>query len=82
MIFGLYYNTPLIYGCEKSGLFKAFSDHVLHRLQIPLHQRNDHKIRVTLLSRETQYRKILNENELLKALKENPEYKVKKVKLQ
>lgn len=82
MIFGLYYNTPLIYGCEKSGLFKAFSDHVLHRLQIPLHGRKDRKIRVTLLSRDTQYRKILNEDELLKALKENSEYRVRKVKSQ
>ncbi|XP_034178516.2 EGF-domain O-GlcNAc transferase isoform X2 [Osmia lignaria lignaria] len=79
MIFGLYYNTPLIYGCEKSGLFKAFGDHLLHRLRIPLHERKNQRIRVTLLSRDTQYRKILNEDELVKALKENPEYKVRKV---
>ncbi|CAL7950413.1 unnamed protein product [Xylocopa violacea] len=79
MIFGLYYNTPLIYGCENSGLFKAFGDHVLHRLHIPLHERKSQRIRVTLLSRDTQYRNILNEDELVKALKENPEYKVKKV---
>ncbi|XP_060823909.1 EGF domain-specific O-linked N-acetylglucosamine transferase isoform X2 [Bombus pascuorum] len=79
MIFGLYYNTPLIYGCEKSGLFKAFGDHVLHRLRIPHHERKDQRIRVTLLSRDTQYRRILNEDELAKALKENPEYKVRKV---
>ncbi|XP_071867381.1 EGF-domain O-GlcNAc transferase isoform X2 [Bombus fervidus] len=79
MIFGLYYNTPLIYGCEKSGLFKAFGDHVLHRLRIPHHERKDQRIRVTLLSRDTQYRRILNEDELTKALKENPEYKVRKV---
>nr|XP_033206078.1 EGF domain-specific O-linked N-acetylglucosamine transferase isoform X2 [Bombus vancouverensis nearcticus] len=79
MIFGLYYNTPLIYGCEKSGLFKAFGDHVLHRLRIPHHGRKNQRIRVTLLSRDTQYRRILNEDELTKALKENPEYKVRKV---
>ncbi|XP_076388941.1 EGF-domain O-GlcNAc transferase isoform X2 [Megachile rotundata] len=79
MIFGLYYNTPVIYGCEKSGLFKAFGDHVLHRLRIPLHERKNQRIRVTLLSRDTQYRRILNEDELVKALKENPEYKVRKV---
>ncbi|XP_033334181.1 EGF-domain O-GlcNAc transferase isoform X2 [Megalopta genalis] len=79
MIFGLYYNTPLIYGCENSGLFKAFGDHVLHRLRIPLHERKNQRIRVTLLSRDTQYRRILNEDELVKALKENPEYKVRKV---
>lgn len=34
---------------------------------------------MTLLSRDTQYRKILNEDELVKALKENTEYRVKKV---
>ncbi|XP_017766635.1 PREDICTED: EGF domain-specific O-linked N-acetylglucosamine transferase [Eufriesea mexicana] len=79
MIFGLYYNTPLIYGCENSGLFKAFGDHVLHRLRIPLHERKNQRIRITLLSRDTQYRKILNEDELVNALKENPEYKVRKV---
>ncbi|XP_011298968.1 EGF domain-specific O-linked N-acetylglucosamine transferase isoform X2 [Fopius arisanus] len=79
MIFGLYYNTPLIYGCEKSGLFKAFSEHILHRLNIPLRERKSDKIRVTLLSRDTRYRRILNEDELVEALKKNPEYKVKKV---
>lgn len=78
MIFGLYYNTPLIYGCEKSGLFKAFGDHVLHRLRIPHHERKNQRVRVTLLSRDTHYRRILNEDELVKALKENPEYKVRK----
>ncbi|XP_015604766.1 EGF domain-specific O-linked N-acetylglucosamine transferase isoform X2 [Cephus cinctus] len=79
MIFGLYYNTPLIYGCEKSGLFRAFGHHILHRLRIPLHQRKTPKIRVTLLSRDTQYRQILNEDQLVKALREIPHYKVKKV---
>lgn len=69
-----------IYGCENSGLFKAFGDHVLHRLRIPLHERKNQRIRITLLSRDTQYRKILNEDELVNALKENPEYKVRKVK--
>ncbi|XP_066593339.1 EGF domain-specific O-linked N-acetylglucosamine transferase isoform X2 [Prorops nasuta] len=78
-IFGLYYNTPLIYGCERSGLFKAFSDHILHRLQIPLLDRKNRKIRVTLLSRDTQYRRILNEDELVNALSQDPEYQVRKV---
>lgn len=68
-----------IYGCEKSGLFKAFSEHLLHRLRIPLHVRKSPKIRVTLLSRDTRYRKILNEDELVDALKENPDYRVRKV---
>lgn len=79
MIFGLYYNTPIIYGCEKSGLFHAFSQHVLHRLRIPLHKRNNNRIRVTLLSRDTKYRKILNEDELIKTLQKNDDYLVKRV---
>ncbi|XP_067003834.2 EGF domain-specific O-linked N-acetylglucosamine transferase isoform X2 [Anabrus simplex] len=79
MIFGLYYNTPIIWGCEKSGLFHAFSKHILHRLQIPEQKRNNTKIRITLLSRDTTYRRILNEEELLNALKENPEYEVNRV---
>jgi len=79
MIFGLYYNTPLIWGCEKSGLFHAFSKHILHRLKIPLHKRSDTKIRVALLSRETAYRRILNEKELIEGLRKNPDYIVKRV---
>lgn len=79
MIFGLYYNTPLIYGCEGSGLFHAFSKHVLHRLRIPFHQRNDGKIRITILSRDTKHRKIINENELVEAIAQNGGYSVQKV---
>ncbi|KAJ0181813.1 hypothetical protein K1T71_002535 [Dendrolimus kikuchii] len=79
MIFGLYYNTPLIYGCQRSGLFHAFSKHILHSLQIKLHPRNDDKIRVTLLSRGTTYRGILNENDILSALSNLEGYSVKRV---
>lgn len=79
MIFGLYYNTPLIYGCEKSGLFNAFSKHILHRLKIALYKRKDKKLRITFLSRNTQYRNVLNEDELIDRLKENDEYSVQKV---
>ena len=79
MIFGLYYNTPIIYGCENSGLFHAFSEHVLHRLKIPFHNRENRKIRITLLARDTKYRRILNEDELVEAIAENPNYEVEKV---
>lgn len=79
MIFGLYYNTPVIYGCEKSGLFHAFSKHILHRLRIPLIERKKSKIRVTLLSRGTKYRQILNEDELFEGLKGNGNYDVRRV---
>ncbi|XP_078241236.1 EGF domain-specific O-linked N-acetylglucosamine transferase isoform X2 [Pogona vitticeps] len=34
MRYGLFYNTPLISGCHGTGLFRAFSQHVLHRLNI------------------------------------------------
>ncbi|XP_045146057.1 EGF domain-specific O-linked N-acetylglucosamine transferase [Echinops telfairi] len=34
MRYGLFYNTPLISGCRNTGLFRAFSQHVLHRLNI------------------------------------------------
>lgn len=79
MIFGLYYNTPIIYGCEKSGLFRAFSQHILHRLKIPFHERKDKKVRITLLSRATKYRRILNEEQLLKALQKDADLSVQKV---
>ncbi|EFA03354.1 EGF domain-specific O-linked N-acetylglucosamine transferase [Tribolium castaneum] len=79
MIFGLYYNTPIIYGCENSGLFQAFSQHILHRLKIPFHPRNNRKIRITLLARDTKYRRILNEDELVEALAKNHDYEVQKV---
>lgn len=37
------------------------------------------KLRITLLSRETKYRKILNEDELLDELKKDSRYNVKRV---
>lgn len=79
MIFGLYYNTPVIYGCENSGIFHAFSRHILHRLKVPFHERKDKKVRVTLLSRDTKYRRILNEDKLLKALQKRTDVAVQKV---
>lgn len=69
MIYGIYYNMPLIHGCAKTGLFRAFNQHLLDRLNIQRDQISDNKIRITLISRQTQFRKILNEDELLKALK-------------
>ncbi|XP_058826339.1 EGF domain-specific O-linked N-acetylglucosamine transferase [Topomyia yanbarensis] len=79
MIFGLYYNTPIISGCENSGLFQAFSEHILHRMRIPLKSNSDGKIRITFLSRQTKFRRVLNEDELLKAISVNEEYKVNRV---
>ncbi|XP_030384210.1 EGF domain-specific O-linked N-acetylglucosamine transferase [Scaptodrosophila lebanonensis] len=80
MIFGLFYNTPIIQGCSNSGLFRAFSEFILHRLQIPfqapLPQR---KLRITYLSRRTKYRQVLNEQELLAKLDTNEDYVVQRV---
>ncbi|XP_059615447.1 EGF domain-specific O-linked N-acetylglucosamine transferase [Phlebotomus argentipes] len=79
MIFGLFYNTPIIQGCEKSGLFRAFSEFVLHRLQIPLHPRTSAKVRVTFLSRGTKYRRVLNEEELMERLRQDDRFDVQNV---
>ncbi|XP_066554119.1 EGF domain-specific O-linked N-acetylglucosamine transferase isoform X2 [Amia ocellicauda] len=79
MRYGLFYNTPLISDCHGTGLFKAFSQHVLHRLHIIQEGPKDRKIRVTLLSRSTEYRRILNQFELIKALKTVPLFEITQV---
>lgn len=66
-------------GCHGSGLFQAFSDHILHRLQIPLQQQSDNKIRITFLVRRTKYRQILNIDELMAALRKDQNFQVKNV---
>lgn len=79
MIFGLYYNTPIIYGCEKSGLFDAFSKYILHRLKITLNDRKDDRVKVTFLSRNTKYRRILNEEELIHSIRKRKDVIVQRV---
>ena len=72
MVFGLYYNMPLVPGCYKSGLFNAFNRHVLHKLGISSRfdpKKDKKQVRITLISRTTQYRRILNERALVEALK-------------
>ncbi|UYV74181.1 EOGT [Cordylochernes scorpioides] len=80
MIFGLYYNMPLvgIPGCHSSGLIHAFSRHILHNLNIHRTYQGT-KIQVTLISRKTSFRKILNEDELIEAANRNPLLSMKKV---
>jgi EGF domain-specific O-GlcNAc transferase len=69
-----------IYGCENSALFNAFSEHILHRLQIkPNLPDKNKKLRISFLARETKYRKVLNEDELIERIKTNPKYSVKRV---
>lgn len=80
MIFGLYYNTPIVKNCANSGLFQAFSEHVLHRLRVPFKPpAAGGKLRITVLSRLTKYRNIINVNELVGALARNESYAVQKV---
>lgn len=62
-----------INGCHSSGLFRAFSEFILHRLRIPLHlpQTEDDllpKVRITFLSRKTKFRNVINEDELVMAI--------------
>lgn len=86
MRYGLFYNTPLISHCSTDGLFRAFSQHVLHRLHIPQTGPTEGRVRVTLLARSTEHRRILNQVELVNALKTVPllevnvvDYKYKEV---
>ncbi|CAI8028717.1 EGF domain-specific O-linked N-acetylglucosamine transferase [Geodia barretti] len=66
---GLYYNTYLTPDCRGSGLMQAFTKHLVPRLGIPQDSRLPERVRVTLLSRSTKHRRIVNENELVNALK-------------
>lgn len=86
MRYGLFYNTPLISDCSSDGLFRAFSQHVLHRLHILQTGPKEGRVRVTLLARSTEHRRILNQVELVNALKTVPllevnvvDYKYKEV---
>lgn len=68
MFYGLFYNMPLVPQCHGSGLMKAFSRHTLSRLNIkrrPL----DQQVQVTLIPRNTKFRNILNQAELVSALR-------------
>eukprot|EP00095_Tigriopus_kingsejongensis_P009102 snap_masked-scaffold295_size218279-processed-gene-1.20 protein:Tk09102 transcript:snap_masked-scaffold295_size218279-processed-gene-1.20-mRNA-1 annotation:"uncharacterized glycosyltransferase aer61-like" len=77
MIFGLFYNTPLVQGCRKSSLFRAFSEFLLHRLKVPVRETTDsRKIRVTIISRLTQHRRIMNEPNLVDALEQVGDFEV------
>ncbi|CAN8004720.1 unnamed protein product [Ixodes pacificus] len=78
MIFGLYYNMPLVPGCSGSGLFRAFNRHVLHRLGVAA-KPPDGDIRVTLLSRKTKHRRIVNEQEAIAAARTLPGVRVRLV---
>lgn len=80
MIFGLYYNTPLIDGCRGSEMVRRFSQFMLERLGVEKAEAarspGDQRLRVTLISRQTRFRRIVNEAELVAALEETGLYKV------
>ena len=61
---GLYYNMNLVPGCNGSGLMQAFSKHVVSRLGIPQVTSDPKRVRVTLLSRSTKHRRVVNEDEV------------------
>uniref|UniRef100_A0A158PAR4 VASt domain-containing protein n=1 Tax=Angiostrongylus cantonensis TaxID=6313 RepID=A0A158PAR4_ANGCA len=63
--FGLYYNMPLEEGCNGSGLMHAFSQYIIHRLRIVQRGPRLDSVRITVLSRSTHYRRILNLNEVI-----------------
>ena len=78
MVFGLYYNTPLVDGCHGSEMVRRFSQFMMERLGIvQTGSLEDKRLRVTIISRVTQYRKILNEADLVEALEKTGLYKVK-----
>ncbi|XP_061195479.1 EGF domain-specific O-linked N-acetylglucosamine transferase-like isoform X3 [Saccostrea echinata] len=66
-------------GCSGSSFFEAFNQHLAHRLKLTQHGPLESKIRITLLSRKTKYRNILNEDELRRAMITVGEFDVKVV---
>lgn len=77
MIFGLYYNMPLIPGCSQSGIFRAFNRHLLFYLKLNSSEESvfDPTIHVTFLTRNTRYRQVLNQDALIHSLEDTLEKK-------
>lgn len=69
MRYGHFYNMPIIGGCHSTALYRAFSQHVLHRLKIQQNGPLKDKIRITMLARGTQFRNVLNQDKIVKAIK-------------
>ncbi|XP_067684976.1 EGF domain-specific O-linked N-acetylglucosamine transferase-like isoform X1 [Haliotis asinina] len=76
---GLFYALRPVNNCYNSGLMRAFSQHILHRLGIRQHGPLVRKVRVTFMSRNTRYRKIRNIDKLESALNSHPDLDVKVV---
>ncbi|XP_072175614.1 EGF domain-specific O-linked N-acetylglucosamine transferase-like [Diadema setosum] len=69
---GMYYNMPLVPHCHGSAMMRAFSQHLLHRLGVAQEGPTRGKIRVTLLDRKSKHRNIINQDELIAALRDIP----------
>ena len=76
MLFGLYYNTPLVPGCSNSAMIRDFSSFMVSRLGVKVTSLAGPRLRVALLSRQTSYRRILNEGEVVAALEATGLYTV------
>ena len=51
-------------GCRGSGLMQAFTKHLVPRLGIQRESSDPHRLRVTLLSRSTKQRRLVNKDEV------------------
>ncbi|XP_048257772.1 EGF domain-specific O-linked N-acetylglucosamine transferase-like [Haliotis rufescens] len=79
MMLGIYYNLAPVKGCKTSGLVNAFSEHVLHNLNIQQTGPLVDKLRVTFLVRSTKIRRILNQEEMLAGLQRLSDLEVQMV---
>jgi protein O-GlcNAc transferase len=77
MMFGLYYNTPLVPGCRGSSMVRAFSSWLAAGAGAAPADPPRPRQRLTLLSRDTKFRRILNEQQLVSALEETGLYEVR-----
>ena len=77
MLFGLFYNTPVVEECYNSGMFRYFSKFILHHLNVKNHGvLPGGKMSVTMISRNARTRRLLNEQELVAALEKTGLYQV------
>ncbi|XP_071810559.1 EGF domain-specific O-linked N-acetylglucosamine transferase-like isoform X2 [Asterias amurensis] len=80
MIRGFFYNMPLTPNTHGSSLMRSFSQLVVHRLGVkqkgPL---KTGRVRITILERKSKHRNIINQAELVHALREDPHYEVQVV---
>ncbi|XP_065190063.1 EGF domain-specific O-linked N-acetylglucosamine transferase-like [Sycon ciliatum] len=83
MPLGLFYSTPIPEKCSGSGLFKAFHRHMVHRFNLTSDRGNvtepAYRLRVKFMARKTKWRRVLNQDELIAALRSTGRYDVEVV---